>query len=383
VRASERPTATARRILARLVFAALLAASALTACSLITSYDGLEGAAKVDASTPPPPVEASVADVVVEAAPADPCASEGTPPPPDGGAVTGDVGRLVAAVRTVRLLGDGDGGPTFGLNMDRTCGASCVSSAASPPVDPPSGIDNAAFGLFQTLKALGNNVGDVSFNDGIKAGLWSLVVRVDGYAGTADDDAVQVDLLNAVAVNKGDAGARLDGTDEWIIDSTSMVAGVSLFRSKVAYVSGDVLVARFDRFPPAIRFSAGAGVVLGLSPELFAVTLTARIVSHAGGALTLADAKLVGAMPPEQFLLTLQRLGICSFDPVFPTAVDYVCGVRDLAPTLTSPVTDKCTNISFAIAFDAIPASVAASTMNANTQRGCDGGNPAIGCGSR
>jgi hypothetical protein len=373
---------TARGLVARLTFAALLAASALTACSLLTSYDGLEGATRGDASTPPIE-EASVADVIVEAAPLDPCLSEGVPPPPDGGAVAGDVGRLVGAVRTMRLLGDGDGGATFGLNMDRTCGSSCVSSAASPPKDPPSGIDNAAFGLFQTLQALGNNVGDVSFNDGIKAGLWSLVVRLDGYSGTPDDDAVQVDLLNASDVNGGDGGARLDGTDEWIIDSTSMVAGVSLFRSKVAYVSGDVLVARFDRFPPSLRFSGGGSVVFGLSPDLFAVTFTARIFSHAGGGLTLADGRLVGVMPPEQFLLALQRLGICSSDTVFSTAVDYVCGVRDLAPTLTSPVTDKCTNISFAIGFETIPASVSPTTQVVSTTRGCDGGDPTIGCGSR
>jgi hypothetical protein len=383
VHASERTgRARARSIVARAAFASLLAATVLTACSLITSYDGLEGAAKADATTPP--ADAFVPDAPLEAAvPAEPCTNEGVPPPPDGGAVTGVVGRLVGAIRTMRLLDADDAGTTFGLNMDRTCGASCVSSAASPPKDPPSGIDNAAFGLFQTLKGIGLNLGDLGFNDAIKSGLWNLVVRVDGYSGTADDDVVQVDLLNAAGVNKGDGGARLDGTDEWIIDSTSMVAGVSLFRSKVAYVSGNVLVARFERFPPTLRVSGGGTVVLVLNPDLFSVTFTARIVSHADGGLTLAEGKLVGSMPPEQFLLQLQRLGSCPSDPLFSTAVDYVCAVRDLAPTLTSAASEKCTNISFAIGLDAIPARVSPATKIVNDVRACDGGDPTVGCGSR
>lgn len=370
----------ARSVFGRMMFAGLLAASALTACSLLTSYEGLEGNAKVDGATPPPLPDSSVAEVVV-VPPEDPCTSEGVPSPPDGGAVTGDVGRLVGALRTIRLAG-GDAG-TFGLNMDRTCGASCVSSAAKPPMDPPTGIDNAAFDLFQLLKSTGFRLDDQAFNDGIKSGLWGLVVRVDGYSGTADDDAVQVEIMNAAGVNKGDGGAHLDGTDEWTIDSRSMVSGVSLFRSKVAYVRGDVLVARFERFPPTMRGSGGGSLVLVLSPELFAVTLTAKVVSQADGGLTLEDGKLVGVMPPEQFLLQIQQLGLCANDTLFPTAIDYVCGVRDLATTLTAPISDKCTNISFALAFDAVPARVSPSTKVVNDAFGCDGGDPTVGCGPR
>jgi hypothetical protein len=363
------------------LFVTLLAACALTACSLLTSYEGLEGPAKVDASMALP--DSSVPDVVDAAVvPVDPCTQEGVPPPPDGGPVTGDVGRLVGALRTLQFI-DGDAAAPFGLNMDRTCGDSCKSSAASPPKDPPSGIDNASFGLFQILKSLGFNINDAAFNDAVKAGMWGLVIRVDGYSGTADDDSVQVDLLNAVDVNQGDGGARLDGTDEWIIDSTSMIAGVSLFRSKVAYVRGNMLVARFDRFPPTLRVSGGGSTVLVLSPELFSVTLAAKIVSHADGGLALEDGKLVGAMSPEQFLLQFQRLGVCASDSVFKTATDYVCGVRDLASTLTSPITDKCTNISTVFGFDTIPARVASSTKDTNDPRGCDGGDPTQGCGSR
>ncbi len=364
-----------------MVFAALLAASAVTACSLLTSYEGLEGATNADAAMPVadsslPDVGAD-ADVVTE----DPCTNEGVPAPPDAGAPTTSLGRLTGAARKVRFI-DGDASTIFGLNMDRTCGSSCVSSAASPPKDPASGIDNAAFDLFQLLKKLGFRLGDVAFNDALKAGLWGLVLRLDGYSGAPDDDDVQLELLNAADVS-GDGGARLDGTDQWVIDSTSMVAGVSLFRSKVAYVRGNVLVARFERFPLTLRVSGGSSLVLVLSPELFSVTVTAKIVSSADGGLTLAEGKLVGAMPPEQFLLQIQRLGTCKTDPIFPTAVDYVCGVRDLATTLTAPVTDKCDRISSAIAFDTIPASVSPMVKVVNDTVGCDGGDPTAGCGSR
>ena len=82
-------------------------------------------------------------------------ASQGVPSQPDAGASTGDVGVLVGAVNQLRLLGDA--GVTFGLNMDRTCGSSCASSSAAPPRDPPSGIDNAAYELFQRLKSQGAN----------------------------------------------------------------------------------------------------------------------------------------------------------------------------------------------------------------------------------
>ena len=233
------------------------------------------------------------------------------------------------------------------------------------------------------MKKLGFKLGDVGFNDALRAGLWGLVVRLEGYSGAPDDDDVQVDLLNAADVNNGDGGARLDGNDQGIIDSRSIVAGVSLFRSKVAYVRGSVLVARFERFPLTLRVSGGGSLVLVLSPELFSVTVTAKIVSSGNGGLTLEEGKLVGAMPPEQFLLQLQRLGVCTTDPVFNTAVDYVCGVRDLATTLTAPVTDKCDRISTAIAFDTIPARVSPMVKVVNDTIGCDGGDPAAGCGSR
>ncbi len=362
------------------MFIALLAACVLTACSLLTSYEGLEGSTKADATMPV--ADSSVPDVVVEAAAVDPCASEGLPAPPDAGAGTRSLDQLTGAARTIRFI-DGDPSTIFGLNMDRTCGSSCVSSAASPPKDPASGIDNAAFELFQLIKNLGVRLGDVAFNDALKAGLWGLVIRLEGYSGLPDDDNVELDLLNAADVNSGDGGARLDGTDTWTIDSTSIVAGVSLYRSKVAYVRGNVLVARFERFPLTLRVAGGTNVVLVLSPELFSVTVTAKIVSSADGGLTLAEGKLVGAMPPEQFLLQIQRLGTCKSDPLFNTAVDYVCGVRDLATTLTAPVTDKCDRISTAIAFDTIPAHVSPTVKVVKDTLGCDGGDPAAGCGAR
>lgn len=362
-----------------MTFAASLAACAVTACSLLTSYEGLEGAASADAAMPI--ADSSLPDVGVDVVTEDPCTNEGVPAPPDAGAATTSLGRLTGAVRSVRFI-DGDASTIFGLNMDRTCGSSCVSSAASPPKDPASGIDNAAFELFQRLKSVGFKVSDVAFNDALKAGLWGLVLRLEGYSGAADDEDVQLELLNAADVS-GDGGARLDGTDQWVIDSTSMVAGVSLFRSRVAYVRGNVLVARFERFPLTLRVSGGSSLVLVLSPELFSVTVTAKIVSSADGGLTLEEGKLVGAMPPEQFLLQIQRLGTCKTDPTFPIAVDYVCGVRDLATTLTAPVTDKCDRISTAVAFDTVPASVSPTVKIVNDTVACDGGDPTTGCGSR
>lgn len=362
------------------MFVALLAACVLTACSLLTSYEGLEGATKADASLPI--VDSSVPDVVVEAAAVDPCTSEGLPAPPDAGGGPTSLGQLTGAVRTVRFI-DGDASTNFGLNMDRTCGSSCVSSAANPPKDPASGIDNAAFDLFQLLKKLGLRLSDVAFNDALKAGLWGLVIRLEGYSGMPDDDDVQLELLNAADVNGGDGGARLDGTDQWNIDSASIVAGVSLFRSRVAYVRGNVLVARFERFPLTLRVPGGTNVVLVLTPELFSVTVTAKIVSSADGGLILEDGKLAGAMPPEQFLLQVQRLGTCKSDPLFDIAVDYVCGVRDLATTLTAPVTDKCDRISTAIEFETIRAHVSPMVKVVKDTVACDGGDPTAGCGSR
>ena len=379
----DRTSPLTRRALSRLGFVAFLAACVLTACSLITSYDGLEGAPKTDSASPDGP-DSDVPDVLEAAVvPIDPCTSEGIPSAPDGGPLPGNVGRLTTAVRSIQFF-DSDGGPPSGLNLDRTCGDSCTSSAQKPPKDPPTtGIDNAAFSFLQLLRSSGVKVDDKGFNDALKAGKWGLVLRLDGYSGTPDDDDVKLDLLNAAGVNKEDGGARLDGNDEWILDGAGIVAGVSLSRSTVAYVRGNVLVARFVRFPPTLRIAGGPGQTLVVAPELFSVTVTAKIVSYGNGGMTLTDGKLVGATAPESFLLMLQRLGLCASDQVFPTAVDFVCDVRDLAPTLTSPVTDKCTRISMAIAFDSVPATVALGPKVVNDTFGCDGGDPTKGCGTR
>lgn len=378
-----------RAILAVLTAAACVAAATVTACSLLEDYDGLEGSGNDAAVTPdttPPLVDAAV-----EAAPIDPCLGDGVPPSFDGGTqatdAAADLPALVSAVTAVQFVGTkGNAGlAAAGRNIDFTCGFSCLSSAATPPKDPPAtGVDNAAFELFSALRAVGIPLDDQGFDEGIKRGLWTFVFRLSRWSGEPNDSDVQLDAFNGTSLDNAgsDAGAQFDGTDVWATDSASSSAGVPLFRSMVGYVRNGVLVARFARLIPKLRFYAN-GFVLLTDVEMYSVSVVANITRDGAG-YKLTDAKVAGVTTPEQILAQLQRAGTCGSDPIFATVQDYVCENRDLPGTLGAPATAKCEAISIGLRFEARAAKLSSKVDTITDTVYCDGGiDPTKGCGTR
>ena len=215
--------------------------------------------------------------------------------------------------------------------------------------------------------------------------LTSFLFRLTRWSGLPNDDDVQLDAFNGTRLEGGDsdAGARFDGTDTWVIDSASSLAGVSLFRSTVGYVRNGVLVARFSRLAPKLRFYANGGTLL-TNPEMYAVTVVANISMTGQGGFSITSGRLGATTAPEQILIQLQRAGTCARDAVFATAVDYVCENRDLPANLASPPSAKCEQISIGMSFEAKPAKISSTIEPTMDAVYCDAGiDPTQGCGSR
>jgi hypothetical protein len=126
----------------------------------------------------------------------------------------------------------------------------CNSPTKSPSL--PGGVDNA---LATTLATVvnGARLGDPiqrNMNAEIGGGKWGLLLVLDDWNGTADDDSVGVRLLytrGAVAADGGSVPPRWDGADFWdayYVDVDPNLPGVpdTAFKGGTAYVASGHLV---------------------------------------------------------------------------------------------------------------------------------------------
>jgi hypothetical protein len=196
------------------------------------------------------------------------CRSPGYPPPPRSPTPAGAT-ELVVALGTVDGgdVTERDGGPSYrsvGLNLDAACtgsvdGPSCLEPpwATANHDDGPNGEDNAFGSLVYSVEPTGLGTKATQLSE--QAGNFAWLVRVRDYNGEADDDQVDVALYGATTQGKvSPKTAKWDGADEWKIlspwlesadgDGASVSADApSVVRDSKAYVSNDVLVARFSR----------------------------------------------------------------------------------------------------------------------------------------
>jgi hypothetical protein len=348
------------------VIGAVLALAA--GCSLVTSYDGF---------TPDGP----------------PCGKR-FPNPPAAAGKTG--AEAIGFTTSLQFLDDPDAGSgqQLGYDLDNLCtcpdlGArSCTNANAGGDQQcdvPNTGIDNAAGSVLGVLFPPNANA---RLLDSLRHGTNGLVIRVQDWDTTLNDGEVKVSVFN-VAGLKGDAdggtGAKLDGTDEFVVDEGSLLNVTDLgpkYFSTSAYVSGGILVAALDldlRFEvPSPNSIAGAVVFI---PLRFA-HLVGKITRVGTDGLKLTEAQLVGRVPIADTFAQIANLGLCQADPPFADIKKRTCAAFDLpsAPVAGSGrSTQPCNALSFAIGLTVGPAKLGGSAPTRGASTRC-GQEPAVRC---
>jgi hypothetical protein len=315
------------------------------------------------------------------------CGSKQWPSPPAAADPSvGDV-EVIVALRSVDF-GETDlvGGPKVGFDLDGRCscaddGQSCTSSEpAKQSCDGPMGIDNGIAELFGAAAVFENNFTSSYHANRANAGAWSILVRIRGYNGAANDDQIEVAMFPSGGLDEDPchdgSPPSWDGSDAWPVMSTALEGptgggggaggavncgdpgppGYSLEQPKYldagAYVTNHVMVASLPQ-AGIVLSSDGAGI------HLVGGFLTGRL-EQMDGAWHLRDGTLAGRWPTANLFTTMSQLGsdgqpLCTDDSTYQLIRDAVCGKRDITAQISGP-TAPCDAVSFGMAFDAEPA---------------------------
>jgi hypothetical protein len=326
-------------------------------CSLVTGYEGFTGAA------------AAVCGERIPANVAKPAGSA-------------DKGPLVGAAQTLRFVDmPGQSPAALGHDLDD----SCEAVACDPKAGPARAIG--------TDNVLGKFIGglqqqrDISV-DAIKHGVIGLVILVNGWNGTDNDDAVAVSLFNVAGVNgSSDGGAESvnDGGDLYIPREGEILGSPvakPLFTSVQAYVSKKELVARFQELHLRIITPTAQGVV---AFELVLVDAAiVGTVALAKGGIQMPDAQLVGRVRDSDILKNLSQLGLCGSSMEYAGLKADLCARIDLTDSKnTDGKRRPCTSGSISIGLAIAPAKLASGTAPAPFGPYACPNEPADNCGGR
>jgi hypothetical protein len=420
---------TARSLTRALRWIAPLAVAFTLSCQFIIGLqDPVPGEAPVTD-------EAGVDTGTDAGADVDPCHHVFPPPPAavDDDPI-GDVGPITFAMHYALLGGrlgwdagayDGGGGNTgfpapqvginqsFGFDLDNACtcqgdnihgGAPSCASAAKQICDQDGGVDNAIFNdqLYNQLYTLSGLMdpanGILSINDGISKGNTTILMRITGYNGRANDNNVTVEVSavqrthqapaqipgceNApprpyIGMNDVDSGPAWgpawDGCDVW--DPLKAAQAIT------SYVVDHQLVVVAKGTLPTVVGSATLELQFPLSVGV--------LVPKPGGGFTYEDGVFSGRADSSSLLAVLfttlhikgSKTPVC-FDPTLaPVLKSAVCNALDIR---TDPSQDffvddagqlvSCNAASFVFSFRQDPANVTDAAPSAAPElfNGCE-----------
>lgn len=291
------------------------------------------------------------------------CSHVGPPAQPTQEGAGKDLPGLTAAFSFMSLEGkDERGNPIpMGFDLDTLCTgdgdagvSSCkpVAMGATAPTDEiGTGRDHAITNVIaQTKASLPFN--DALFNQALQQGLFSELIHIENYNGTANDKEVAITFYNGVAL-AGTGGATFHG-DSWYVERAQ--GGLAKYTAK-GYVTNGTLAAHFT---PTTSAPDGLQLVFTLPAQgvfpavhipllLTDAQFTARI-SVGNDGLTLNNGMLGGRITSSNALEITRAFGVCS-GPNFDRSRQLFCALADL------PNKDGfCDVLSFALAFTATPA---------------------------
>lgn len=275
-----------------------------------------------------------------------------------------------------------DAGASRSFDLDDRC--TCPDEESCKPApgaakhcDDDAGRDNAGGPLLAKFAALSSQFDPNGVNTRISKGGNTLIFRVRHWNGLPNDTSVEL----AVFISRGtlpldDAGVgpvpKYDGTDQWAIDSASLVGGVAppyvaTYSDVNAYVVGGVLTATLD-FPLSLGggyansfFSLSGARVVGLLEKLAA-------------GYHLKDARVVGRWGSRSLLTSMQVAQdplnkndyLCGKNLTYQTLKSEICKAADLA---SLPQNDNsgaaCDAMSLSLSFQSEPAQLGPAVTGA------------------
>ncbi len=316
--------------------------------------------------------DAGAADGAVEAGPG-PCVSVGPPFPPSGADDGQTVGDIWLALHTIAF---GDDGSTPGFDLDRVCtcyedaGPTCVGS--SQACDAPGGVDNALAKLFAQIKAAIPAFSSLSFSEGADMGKWTLLLKITGYNGLADDPSVGI----ALYVSPGGVSPKWDGTDVWPVAASSVSpdGGIAspLYQTDGAYVAGHVLYGGVKSLSIRAAGGNGSNFQVSLGGGGIMGTLEPDSASY-----RLTNGTIAGRVSTQDLFLALSSyrddMGTPFCVPAPPlgsVAIQNICAARDIRSSAGDPLSLPCDALSLGLGFvaDPVAPSVAVSPVVAPTK---------------
>jgi hypothetical protein len=329
------------------VIATMGAAASAASCQLVAGLDG-------DFTQAPDGGADAEADAGA------PLCQPATYPDPPGGTDDGnDVGTIVVAMHNIDL---GDMMTTPGYDLDHTCtctgdaGPTCVGTgSATSYCDGPGGIDNATGKLLTILATpLGGTLGSQAFTKKINEGLWSVIIKIEGYNGEKDDPEVVVTMYATPGLG---AAPNWNGNDSWPILDTSFDANMMpRYRSTGAYVNDHVLVSAAPSVP--LTF---AGTQSTITINVTGLVATGTIAKVNGG-YRLVNATLAGRWALSDVFASVSSyrddngLPLCTDKmPTYSVLKGLVCADADITVDSMAPKTAPCDALSFGMSFNADP----------------------------
>lgn len=297
------------------------------------------------------------------------------PDPPGASGASGNV-EFVTAIRKVDI-DEEDETPRFGYDLDGKCsctidGQSCTKPGYIDPkkvvCDDEHGLDNGTGIALARINAIsGGAVTSVLINEGVTQGSWSLLVRVRGYSGGADDDQIEVALYETPGAL---APPIWDGSMSWPVSNTS-VNGASVdapvYVDAKAFVRGGVLRAHFSIIPMLFRAQ-----LVRLPVTITNAIVTAKITDMGMGRYKLAEGLVAGTWTHASMFQALSGLRygsngddkLCKDDLTYLQVRNMFCSVTDLYDEASaapgtgggSAASPECNAISFGMRFEAEPA---------------------------
>lgn len=357
---------SARRSLLGLAVLLGVGAAGAAACQLVAGLDG-------DFTAAPQPDGGAGAGGAGGGVPG--CLAATYPDPP-GGLDDGISTEIVLALRSIDL-GDGAASPP-GYDLDHVCtcfadaGPSCVSPVAH--CDAPGGVDSASAQFFTLIQvALGSSsFSSASLSSKVEKGVFSLLVRVRGYNGQADDPAVEV----AMFPSGGTASPTLwDGSDAWDVADQSVTGGdleQPVYTSAGAYVASGVLVAAM----PSVLMKLG-GTEDTITLQLTGGVLTGNLVQQ-GNDYIMTGGILAARWKIDDVFKALSTYRDGNGKPfctdlafAYQTAKTTLCNGRDILTDPTGAKSLPCDALSIGLGFTAHAARLGALSPPPTLTPGC------------
>jgi len=301
----------------------------------------------------------------------DPCSSPNLPSAPDQSTSSStDAVTFTAALSQV-MLGNSDGGPYYGFNLDSKCTCpgpdSCHSTSPDGGLDcddPGSnGIDNYARRVFEQVNDVakfvidGGLITEAKFNQALQSGISGVLIRVTSYNGQPNDAHVRVTVYASQGFAGLPAAPAFDGGDYWTIDPSS---ASGQFNTDDAWVTDGTLVATNLNFPIVV----GSAITQPVTIQLNDGIITAKLSLDASSNLVSMSGTLGGRWDPAKFLPSLQGVPdplnngqyLCGDSGTYQLLKLYICQNRDINQSLSGDISGSCNAVSMGLDFVALPA---------------------------